>query len=473
MRPTLINLLLCVAATCAADDIVPPELSPSSYRPHDVIYRDVAIIGGGSAGSYSAVRLVDHNISVAVIEPKGQLGGHAETYVDPSGVTVDIGVVVFEPFQLTTDYFARFNVPLVPFSGFSSGTSQYVNFETGQTVNWEPPSEEEVKIGFAAYGEQLDKHSDIAEGYDLDYPVDKDLLLPFKEFVAKYKVNGAARSIFNFEQGYSPFLDLPTIYVLKQFGKGLLDAVTTNSLLITEHRNTHELYQRVAEFLGDRVFLNTSVVSMSRKSSGQSSILIDSPEGRKLIIARKVLITAPLLNVYKARDRFDVNVEEGALFKQFFGNGYYTGIIKNTGLPSNFTATGADPSQPYGIPKLPGLYALSAIPDLPGSFQVYYGIPQPKPGDAVQRDIEAIVGKIQKAQGLPATTPQWVIFSDHSPYNTMVKPEAIRNGFYKTLLGLQGKRNTFYTGATWETQDSGMIWRYTEDHVLPQLLESL
>lgn len=473
MRATLSNLLLCVAATRAADDVIPPELSPSSYRPQNVIYRDVAIIGGGSAGSYSAVRLVDHNISVAVIEPKGQLGGHAETYFDPSGVTVDIGVVVFEPFKLTTDYFARFNVPLVPFSGFSSGTSQYVNFETGKTLNWNPPSQAEVQAGFEAYGAQLDRHPDIAEGYNLNYPVDEDLLLPFKEFVAKYHINGAARSIFNFEQGYSPFLELPTIYVLKQFGKGLFDAVTTNLLLITEHRNTHELYQRVAEFLGDRLFLNTSVVSMSRKSSGQSCILVDSPKGRKLIVARKVLITAPLINVYQARDRFDVNGEEGALFKQLFGNGYYTGIIKNTGLPPNFTAIGADPSQPYGIPKLPGPYAISSIPDLPGLFQVYYGITQPKPGDAVQRDIEAIVGKIQKAQGLPATTPEWVIFSDHSPYNTMVKPEAIRNGFYKKLLGLQGKRNTFYTGATWETQDSGMIWRYTEDHVLTQLLESL
>lgn len=468
-----ITLLFCVAAAHKADKAEDPAFSPDSYKPHEVIYRDVAIIGGGSAGAYSAVRLVDHNLSVAVIEPKAQLGGHAETYVDPSGVTVDIGVVVFEPFNITTDYFARFGVPLIPHGGFSSNTSQFVNFETGEVVDWEPPSQEEVASGFAAYSKQLGKHPDIVTGYDLDYPVDEDLLLPFHEFVHKYQIDGAVTTLYNFGQGYSPFLDLPTIYVLKQFGQGLLEAVTTNSLLTTEHHNTHELYERVTEFLGDRVLLNTSVIAMSRKPSRQPRILVDGPDGKKLIIARKVLITAPLIKAYEARDSFDLNSEEEALFQQFFANGYYTGIIKNTGFPTNFTAVGADPDQPYGIPALPGPYAISSIPDLPGLFHVYYGIPQPKPGEAVQRDIEAAVGRIQEARGLPQSTPEWVIFSDHSPYNTMVEPEAIRDGFYKKLLGLQGKRNTFYTGATWETQDSGMIWTYTEDRVLPRLLESL
>lgn len=80
---------------------------------------------------------------------------------------------------------------------------------------------------------------------------------------------------------------------------------------------------------------------------------------------------------------------------------------------------------------------------------------------------------IQQAQSLPSNTPEWVVFSDHSPCNTIVKPEAIRDGFYKKLLGLQGKRKTFYTSATWETQDLDMIWNHTENHVLPRLFESL
>lgn len=66
-------------------------------------------------------------------------------------------------------------------------------------------------------------------------------------------------------------------------------------------------------------------------------------------------------------------------------------------------------------------------------------------------------------------------FSATTPHITpwWSEPEAIRDGFYVILLALQGKRNTFYTGATWETQDSGMIWNFTEQYVLPKLLESL
>jgi heterodisulfide reductase subunit A-like polyferredoxin len=46
----------------------------------DIIERDVAIIGGGSAGTYAAVRLRDLGKSVIVIEKDVVLGGHTDTY---------------------------------------------------------------------------------------------------------------------------------------------------------------------------------------------------------------------------------------------------------------------------------------------------------------------------------------------------------------------------------------------------------
>lgn len=485
MHTLLLNLLLLRAAGAHAASghtgDHPELLSPGSYDPADVIYRDVAVIGGGAAGTYSAVRLADHNLTVAVVEPKAKLGGHAETYVDPAtGVPVNIGVQIFEPFPLTVDFFSRFGVPLVPFSAGGAPPSLFVNFDTGEAVDFQPPSPEEVGAGFAAYGGQLGRHPDIVSGYeDLRYPVDEDLLLPFGEFATKYQIDGAVRSLFDFEQGYSPLLELPAIYVLKQFGPGLLQAFSSGTLLTTERRNTQELYERVTEFLGvgDRVFLNTSVLCMSRGGDAAQPprILVDGPEGKKLIVARKVLITAPLINVYQARGAFDVNEEEAALFGQLFGNGYYTGIIRNPGLPDDFTAVGADLARPYGMPELPGVYTIRAVPGLPGLFNVYYGIPTPTDPEAVRRDIEDVVGRVLAARGVEAgeKETEWVIFSDHSPYNSMVSPEAIRGGFYKELLGLQGRRDTFYTGATWDTQDSGTIWNYTEERVLPRILESL
>ena len=97
-----------------------------------VIRRDVCVIGGGSAGTYAAVRLGDLGRSVAVVEARDRLGGHTETYHDPeTGGTVDIGVIVFEDEPLVRDYFGRFGVGLTPIGGFG-GASTYVDFRTGR-----------------------------------------------------------------------------------------------------------------------------------------------------------------------------------------------------------------------------------------------------------------------------------------------------------------------------------------------------
>jgi phytoene dehydrogenase-like protein len=105
---------LILAAGFAASALSTDVLDPESYAPQDVISRDIAVIGGGSTGVYSAVRLRDHGKSVVVIEREAQLGGHAQTFTDPiSGTTFNIGVVVFDNIPLVTNYFKRFNVELV------------------------------------------------------------------------------------------------------------------------------------------------------------------------------------------------------------------------------------------------------------------------------------------------------------------------------------------------------------------------
>src|SRR6266542_2041991 len=77
-----------------------------------VIHRDVCILGGGSAGTFTAVRLRDSGKSVVVLERKERLGGHCETYRDPAtGQSIDYGVVVFHDLPVVRDYFALFQVP--------------------------------------------------------------------------------------------------------------------------------------------------------------------------------------------------------------------------------------------------------------------------------------------------------------------------------------------------------------------------
>lgn len=84
------------------------SFDPTSYNPQDVITTDVAVVGGGSAGVYTAVRLQDYNKSIVIVEKNGYLGDHAETYVDPqSGVSISASLPSPDP-----DYFCLLQCPV-------------------------------------------------------------------------------------------------------------------------------------------------------------------------------------------------------------------------------------------------------------------------------------------------------------------------------------------------------------------------
>ncbi|KAI0415299.1 amine oxidase, flavin-containing superfamily [Xylaria grammica] len=456
------------------------SLDPAAFSAEDIIERDVVIVGGGSSGCYTAVSLRDLNKSVVVIEKKGVLGGHAETYVNPfTGYTTDIGVVIFHNIQVVLDYFAKFNTPLFELQSIINNQT-YVDFTTGQTVDFQAPTAEAFGLALQSYAAQLERHPDIEVGFDnLDYPVDPDLLLSFGDFVEKYGLGDMVSQSFLVDQGYTPFLDISMLYIFKYMGKYQVRDYLDAPLLTTEHHNIQELYTKITKFLGPDALLNTNVIAMERKhlnqyptkSWGQRPIrvLVQTPSGPKLILAKALVTAAP--PVVDGLTGFDLSREERRLFKKFRANGYYTGILNNTGLSQPLTA--ADPSQPYGLPVLPGLYNIVITPD--GLTQVYYGSPSVLPDDEVKADIISRIRAVQRAQGIKTNgvEPDWLIFSNHSPFNLMVSNDEIEAGFYKKLTGLQGQRNTFYHGAAWQTQDSSVLWEFTNEYILPRLLEVL
>ncbi|KAI4863875.1 FAD/NAD(P)-binding domain-containing protein [Hypoxylon rubiginosum] len=362
-------------------DSTDPNTDLASIGPDDTLYRDVVVIGGGSSGTYTAVRLGDYNKTVAIVEKKDFLGGHAETYVDPNtGYTIDIGVI---------------------------NTSEYVDFSTGKTLNYTPPSSEAFDTALS--------------------------------FVAKYNLSDMVPQTFITNQGYVPILNISMLYMIKYLNSDQINSFV-QGFLTTSHHNTQELYQKVTAFLGSDVLLNSTVLSMNRSGNGPVQVLVQTPAGRKLIIAKKLVSTPPPR--LASLGGYDLSEDETALFSQLSANGYYTGILNNTG----FT----------------------------GLTQVYYGSPAVLPEEDVKADILATVKRIQEARGISTeNTPDWLAFSSHVPFNLMVSNDAIRDGFLKKLFALQGRRHTFYNGAAWHTQDSSVLWRFTEDYVLPIILASL
>ena len=449
------------------------RLNTSFYDPQDVITTDVAVVGGGSAGVYTAVRLQDYNKSTLIIEKNNYLGGHAETYIDPqSNVPINLGVVAFPQTQIVKDYFARFKVPLVLYSlSYTIGT--YIDFSTGFPVDYNPPAEEDVAMALQGYTVQLQKYPAVQAGFNLTYPVAPDLLLPFGMFLEKYQLSALIPTVFTVNQGYSPILKISTIYLLKYLNANTINSIAKGSLTPASH-NTGDLYNNILAHLGSSVLLNTTVLAMDRSSPSNVKIVVQTTNNPpKLVIAKKLLSTPPP----KADQLtgYDLSANETELFSQFVANGYYVGVLNNTGLPPNRSYTSVNPrNPPYDIPQLPSIYGIgpTGASDL---VQVFYGSPTPLSAADVQADILAKLKRLAISQGINCTSaePRFVAFTAHSPFNLMVSNEAIANGFYKKLYQLNGQRNTFYNGAAWQAQDSNEIWEYTESYVLPILLAAL
>lgn len=445
------------------------SLDSNDYHPQDVIHRDVAVIGGGSTGTYTAVRLTDHQKSVILIEKEAQLGGHAQTYTAPNGYTIDYGVIVFAAKKVVTDYFSRFKVPLIQLPTSGGPSPNYFDFSTGKAVKYTAPAAAAQGAAFQAYGAQLAKYPSLDRSFNTSYPLAPDLLLTFGQFVKKYDLGAMVPTTFITNQGFTPILGIPMLYMFKYLNTDQLNS-TRNGFLTTRNHDIYALYAAAAKHLGAPNILTSTVPIAMNRSSSPVKVLVQTPHGRKLILAKKLVSTLP--PTPHKLSSYDLTPHEKSLFSQFSANGYCTGILNNTGFNTSLTFENIDLTRPYNVPKLPGVYSISGSPAT-GLTQVYYGSPTTMPSAAVKADIETSLNKLQKQQGVKVTPAEWVVFSNHSPFNLEVGKEALEAGFYRKLYALRGTMQTFWNGAAWQTQDSSILWQYTEDEVLPPLLKAL
>lgn len=444
-----------------------PSINAGDYKKGDIITRDVCIIGGGSTGTYSAVRLGDFNKSVVVVEAKGRLGGHTETYIDPTTqIPVDIGVEVFHNLSIVTDYFARFNVPLT-MAVFPPTPQQWVDFRTGEVVaGYAPANTTALGEAFGAYTAQLLKYPGLNGGFFLPNPVPEDLLIPFGNFVEKYSLQAVVYTIFQFTQSMGNILNTPTLYVMKVFGLDLVRSIQ-EGFLTTAHHDNSELYQNAQAALLPNLLLNSTVTNMDRDSNGGIQIEVATPTGRKLIQAKKLLITIPPLvdNLCE----FDLSDTERDIFSQFSNVGFWTALTRNDGLSDEMAINNVAAATPDNLPILPGIFSINPT-GVPGLHAVKYGAPSSLPDSYVQGAIINSIRRLGTGGADPGASSHadFAVFSSHTPYGLTVSADAIKNGFYSKLYALQGERNTFWTGAAFNAHDSSMLWVFTEG-ILPAI----
>jgi hypothetical protein len=450
------------------------DMNPKSYKSNHLINSDVVVVGGGAAGTYAAIQLKDQHKKVVVIESKARLGGHTETYHDPeSGQPIDMGVLLYHDEPLVYEWYARFNLSLSKID-LGGPAPQYVDFRTGKIVQDVPAANQTaMAAALQRYTAVLQKYPQLDHGYFLPDPVPEDLYMPFGKFVEKYDIGEAVQFIFSLTSAAGDILKLPTLQQFRTLSLSLLK--TANNFQTSSVADNSLLYERAtAELLAAQSLLLSSKVLATERvgDSGHVKVLVETPKGRTLIVAKKLLMTIP--PVASSLRAFDACEKELSLFRQFEGIGYYTSVVRNAGAGTALVQSIAL-DKPYDLPPMPVIFNIKPVPANPSLSIVYYGtkLGQIASDKEAKAAIVADLKRYQEANGIKPTEPEFVVFSNHSPYNMQVSAEATKAGFYMKLYALQGERNTFWSGATWKGQDSSSTWAFTKDIVLPQLMQCL
>lgn len=433
------------------------------------IVRDVCVLGGGSAGTYTAIRLRDLGKSVVVVEKQAQLGGHAQTiYVGPANTPVDIGVVVFEDTPLVTSYFGRFGVALAPLNlgSLSGAGTAYVDYRTGQTVSYTPPGPAQLGAALGEYLQLLETQFPYLDaGFELPNPVPADLLLSFGDFVTKYGLDALVPTVFAFGQGLGNLLEDLALYVLKNFSLSVAGSLATGGFLAVPG-GTAQLYDAAAASLGADAIFNATIASVRRAGEG-AQVLIETPDGPSVIECKKLVIAFPPTTFNLAP--VDLDSTEASLLTRFRAKYYATGLIRLSGVAPGLTIQNVAASTRDNLPVLPGIYALNPTA-VEGYYNVKYGSNFWLPDDVVKANIAADINRLATSGTFPGLTfGGFDVFSSHAPFELGVSKEEIAGGFYTRLNALQGHRDTFYNGAALQTNDSSLIWEFTES-LLPQIV---
>ncbi|KAF5610152.1 uncharacterized protein FSUBG_3384 [Fusarium subglutinans] len=461
-------------ASCASAIVVPAGSAPK----YDV---DVAVIGGGSSGIHAAINLKDDGLRVAVIEKENQIGGHAQTYINPvTKRPTNIGVTLFENTKTVQKYIGRLGVALAknnPFSATTSTNKQY-DFTLGipipaQSKAQATATQDAMAAAMQAYAQNvLPKYPWIDQGYLMPNPVPQELLLPFGEFAAKYNFSAILPLISQLNWYPGNITAIPTIYGIKKFGPGLLQSVSSE-FLVAASGDTRSIYEAAAKVLGNSIYLNSEVVSVRRNAAGKGVVVAFKQNGKTITLrARKLVVAMPQTRANTKM--FDLCEKERKLITKFAAFGYVAGVAHIPGLENGLQNVGA--LTPANVPIVPGNngYFQTGSPD---DFLIGTGFPNT---DYTLEDAKALMRKelttLARIGGAPADAAEKCTFpmlEDHAPYYLHVTGHDIAQGFYRDFIALEGYRNTYWTGAVFAGHNSGLIWNWNDGTVLPAIKRDL
>ncbi|GJC83373.1 beta-cyclopiazonate dehydrogenase [Colletotrichum liriopes] len=464
MRSQLLSLCALGASLINASPVGLGCYDESAFKPEDIIQRDVLIVGGGATGAYAAVRLRDQNKTVAVVERADKLGGHVNTFRDPAtGAPIDYGVQAYIQNDQTTQFFERFGVQLNA-SALSPFPSRVVDFKTGFVIPNATAVDPNTLVGpLANYLFATLNFDFLAQGaYDIPENVPEDLLLPFGQFVEKYNLTDVVQVVWIFAHGVGNLLETPTLYVLQNFGQPHLLGLSAGYLYAPG--GNQQVFDKAGAFLGSDVLYSSVVVTSKRTDDGVTAV-VATANGRKLIKAKKLLLTIP--PTVENLAPFDLDDSEISVFKQWQDVPYYVGVVSQSGLPDLTNFLNVDITAPDALPQTPFVWRLETV-GVPG-YQTVKVVGEPDSSKA-QGLVSDAIRKVGASTNATFTTGgDFSAWEQHANLQLHVSPEAVKAGFYRDLYALQGKRSTYYTGNAWCSDYSPLLWAFTETRILPSL----
>ncbi|KAK3388026.1 hypothetical protein B0H63DRAFT_413350 [Podospora didyma] len=466
---------LLATATLGASTVLPQSIASR------VLFKDVAIIGGGASGSHAALRLKeDYGKSVVVIDAQSRLGGHVSSYKDATtGQEYDYGVNAFDDYGPAKAFFTRLGVSTTP-AAHGGSPSLYVDFSTGAPVNYTAPAMPDVFGALGAfYGIVKPWERFLIPSYS-QFPVPSaipaDLLLTFGQFVAKYSLQAAVPQIFAVTgAGLGDMLSVPTLYVLQAFGITTLESFLgiSTSFVPVSGRNI-QIYEAISTRLGGDV-LYSSTVAQSLRTLFGVVLWVKGADGKyTLVIADKLLVaiepTAANL------DPLNPTNAETAVFSKFKYSTLYAGIVSHPSLPTDVTLTNtpstAAPANWLDLPKPNFNGAFVCINPTTKLWQVSVvgdeNLTSQGAQDLLARNVNAMIssGVLPAAAGATLQFKAWAV---HGAMHARVTASELQAGFIQKLVALQGKSSTWYTGAAWSATSTSVLWAYN-DALLPSLV---
>ncbi|KAK0726261.1 hypothetical protein B0T21DRAFT_371286 [Apiosordaria backusii] len=436
------------------------RITRSDFHREDIIYKDVAIIGGGASGAHAAVRLTqDYGKSVVVVEREPILGGHVDTYIDKTtGNIHDYGIALYFPYEDSFDFFSRpdINVTLSPWVPAGGNEIRYVDFTSGQelTSAFQSPDGAAGPIAIKKFHDLM-----TANGWDnMTQPgywglpagkdIPEDLLLPIGEFAKKHGIEAMLSSMYPSTGGgvgsRGNFEDILTLSIIKAFPTAWSKVFFGEVSMFKVDGGNQVLYDKISTILGKDVLYNSQVVDSQRSNSGielvvDSARLDNRKDGlsksmrrkpnrkredkptKKLIIAKKLLLAIPPTRENLAP--FDLLAPNSPLFSLGSSGTNYTDF---------------PPSEAKEVAR-----------------------------KAIQKMVE--VGTLPDLEGEEV---EFVAWSDHGPGGFGVSAQELREGWMEDMYALQGKRSTWFTGNGIAADFTTMLWKFN-DVLLDKIVEGL